>query len=135
GEDPRPGDAVGHLPDRLPRLRDRRRRHRVDRLHRPCRAARAGRRLLGPAAAPGGRSTAGAAVLLGAAVVIVGYLNADRLAQARSFGAETVDVSKGDPRDQIEQILGANEVDCGVAAVGVAAPRDGRASSADETRL
>ena len=26
GEDPRPDDAVGHLPDRLPRLRDRRRR-------------------------------------------------------------------------------------------------------------
>jgi glutathione-independent formaldehyde dehydrogenase len=50
--------------------------------------------------------------------VIVGDLNEDRLAQARSFGVETVDVSKGDPRDQIEQLLGVPEVDCGVDAVG-----------------
>ncbi len=42
----------------------------------------------------------------------------ERLAQARSFGCETVDVSKGDPKDQIEQILGEPEVDCAVDAVG-----------------
>jgi glutathione-independent formaldehyde dehydrogenase len=42
----------------------------------------------------------------------------ERLAQARSFGCETVDVSKGEPKDQIEQILGVPEVDCGVDAVG-----------------
>ena len=30
GEDPRPDDAVGHLPDRLPRLRHGRGRHRLD---------------------------------------------------------------------------------------------------------
>src|SRR5690606_19320277 len=47
-----------------------------------------------------------------------GDLNPDRLAQARSFGCETVDVSQGDPKDQIEQILGTPEVDCGVDAVG-----------------
>jgi threonine dehydrogenase-like Zn-dependent dehydrogenase len=34
GEDPRPDDAVGHLPDRLPRLRQRRCGLRLDRLHR-----------------------------------------------------------------------------------------------------
>lgn len=58
------------------------------------------------------------AQLLGAAVVIVGDLNEDRLAQARSFGCETVNVANGDPADQIEQILGVREVDAGIDAVG-----------------
>ncbi|GGP98382.1 formaldehyde dehydrogenase, glutathione-independent [Streptosporangium pseudovulgare] len=69
-------------------------------------------------AGPVGLAAAASALLLGAAAVIVGDLNADRLAQARSFGCETVDVSQGDPRDQIERILGTSEVDCGVDAVG-----------------
>ena len=34
------------------------------------------------------------------------------------FGCETIDVSKGNPRDQIEQILGVPEVDAAVDAVG-----------------
>ena len=61
---------------------------------------------------------AAAAFLLGASVVIVGDSNKDRLEQARSFGCETVDVSRGEPREQIEQILGVPEVDCGVDCVG-----------------
>ncbi|MGQ7296670.1 formaldehyde dehydrogenase, glutathione-independent [Quadrisphaera sp. KR29] len=69
-------------------------------------------------AGPVGLAAAAGAQLLGAAVVIVGDLNEERLAQARTFGCETVDVSKGDPKDQIEQILGVPEVDCGVDAVG-----------------
>jgi glutathione-independent formaldehyde dehydrogenase len=69
-------------------------------------------------AGPVGLAAATSALLLGAAVVIVADLNEQRLAQARSFGCETVDVSKGDPKDQIEQILGEPEVDCGVDAVG-----------------
>jgi glutathione-independent formaldehyde dehydrogenase len=53
-------------------------------------------------------------------VVIVGDLNADRLAQARSFGCETVDVSQDATlEDQIAQILGRGEVDCAVDAVGL----------------
>ena len=80
-------------------------------------------------AGPVGLAAAASAQLLGAAVVIVGDLNADRLAQARSFGCETVDVSKGDPTDQIEQILGVPEVDCGVDAVGFEA----RGHGADST--
>jgi glutathione-independent formaldehyde dehydrogenase len=59
-----------------------------------------------------------AAQLLGASVVIVGDLIPERLKQARSFGCETVDISKGDPKDQIEQILGVPEVDAAVDAVG-----------------
>jgi glutathione-independent formaldehyde dehydrogenase len=77
-------------------------------------------------AGPVGLAAAASAHLLGAAVVIVGDLNADRLAQARSFGCETVDVSQGDPKDQIEQILGEPEVDCGVDAVGFEARGHGK---------
>jgi glutathione-independent formaldehyde dehydrogenase len=69
-------------------------------------------------AGPVGLATATSAFLLGAAVVIVADLQQERLAQARSFGCETVDVAKGDPRDQIEDIIGVPEVDCAVDAVG-----------------
>jgi glutathione-independent formaldehyde dehydrogenase len=77
-------------------------------------------------AGPVGLAAATAAFLLGAAVVIVGDLNADRLAKARSFGCETVDVSAGEPEDQIEQVLGTPEVDCAVDAVGFEALGHGR---------
>ncbi|MFJ5694826.1 formaldehyde dehydrogenase, glutathione-independent [Arthrobacter sp. NPDC093125] len=76
-------------------------------------------------AGPVGLAAATSAQLLGAAVVIVGDLNADRLTQARSFGCETVDLSKGGPAEQIEQILGVPEVDCGVDAVGFEARAHG----------
>jgi glutathione-independent formaldehyde dehydrogenase len=69
-------------------------------------------------AGPVGLAAASSAMLLGAAAVIVGDMNADRLAQARSFGCETIDLSSGEIADQIEQILGVREVDCGVDAVG-----------------
>ena len=55
GEDPRPGDAVGHLPDRLPRLRQRRRDHRLDRLYRRRRSGRARRGAVGLPARGRGR--------------------------------------------------------------------------------
>jgi glutathione-independent formaldehyde dehydrogenase len=67
---------------------------------------------------PVGLAAAHSAQLLGAAVVIVGDLIPERLAQARSFGCEAIDVSKGEPKDQIEQILGVPEVDAAVDAVG-----------------
>ena len=69
-------------------------------------------------AGPVGLAAATSAMLLGAAAVIVGDMNAGRLAQARSFGCETIDLSVGEIADQIEQILGVREVDCGVDAVG-----------------
>jgi formaldehyde dehydrogenase, glutathione-independent len=69
-------------------------------------------------AGPVGLAAATSAFLLGAAVVIVADLQKERLEQARSFGCETIDVAKGEPRDQIEQILGVPEVDCAVDAVG-----------------
>ncbi|GLY93111.1 formaldehyde dehydrogenase, glutathione-independent [Actinoplanes sp. NBRC 103695] len=76
-------------------------------------------------AGPVGLAAASSAWLLGAAVVVVGDLNEERLAQARSFGCETVNVSEGDPADQVRQILGRDApaigeplVDSAVDAVG-----------------
>jgi glutathione-independent formaldehyde dehydrogenase len=69
-------------------------------------------------AGPVGLAAAHSAQLLGAAVVIVGDLIPERLEQARSFGCEAIDVSKGEPKDQVEQILGVPEVDAAVDAVG-----------------
>jgi glutathione-independent formaldehyde dehydrogenase len=70
-------------------------------------------------AGPVGLACAAASQLLGAAVVIVGDLIPERLAQAKSFGCETVDVSKtASIGDQIAQILKVPEVDCAVDCVG-----------------
>ena len=70
-------------------------------------------------AGPVGLACAAACHLLGAASVIVGDLIPERLAQARSFGCETVDVSKkASVADQIDQILGVPEVDSAVDCVG-----------------
>ncbi len=67
---------------------------------------------------PVGLACAAACQLLGAACVIVGDLISERLAQARSFGCETVDVSKkASIAEQIEQILGVPEVDSAVDCV------------------
>ncbi|WP_214402603.1 formaldehyde dehydrogenase, glutathione-independent [Pseudonocardia lacus] len=77
-------------------------------------------------AGPVGLAAAYSAQLLGAAVVIVGDLNTDRLAQARSFGCETIDVSQDATlEDQVAEILGVNEVDCAVDAVGFEATGHG----------
>ncbi|MEO8220496.1 MAG: formaldehyde dehydrogenase, glutathione-independent [Specibacter sp.] len=76
-------------------------------------------------AGPVGLAAATSAHLLGAAVVIVGDMNADRLAQARTFGCETIDLSQGEPGAQIEQLLGIPEVDCAVDAVGFEAKGHG----------
>ncbi|GAA2724119.1 formaldehyde dehydrogenase, glutathione-independent [Cellulomonas aerilata] len=77
-------------------------------------------------AGPVGLAAATGALLLGAAAVIVGDMNADRLAQARSFGCETVDLTQAGPAEQIEQILGVPEVDCAVDAVGFEARGHGK---------
>ena len=69
-------------------------------------------------AGPVGLAAAYSAMLLGAAVVFVGDLIPERLAQAESFGCVPVDVSKGDPKDQIAEVLGVPEVDAAVDAVG-----------------
>jgi glutathione-independent formaldehyde dehydrogenase len=78
-------------------------------------------------AGPVGLAAAHSAQFLGAAVVIVGDLIPERLEQARSFGCETVDISKGDPKEQIGEILRTtDEVDCAVDAVGFEARGHGK---------
>lgn len=78
-------------------------------------------------AGPVGLAAAYSAHQLGAAVVIVGDLNADRLAQARSFGCETIDISADATlEEQIAEILNTNEVDCAVDAVGFEASGHGQ---------
>jgi len=70
-------------------------------------------------AGPVGLGCAAACHLLGAAVVIVGDMIAERLAQAKSFGCEVVDLRKdASPGEQIEQIVGVPEVDSAVDCVG-----------------
>jgi len=70
-------------------------------------------------AGPVGLAAAASAQLLGAACVIVGDMNAERLAQAKSFGCEVIDLTQeGDMGDKLEVILGAREVDCFVDCVG-----------------
>lgn len=82
-------------------------------------------------AGPVGLACAAACHLLGAAVVIVGDLIPERLAQARTFGCETVDISrKASVAEQIEAILRVPEVDCAVDCVGFEA----RGHGADASR-
>ena len=70
-------------------------------------------------AGPVGLASAASAQLLGAAVVIVGDMIPERLAQARSFGCETIDLTKDAALpDQIAQLLGEPLVDAAVDCVG-----------------
>jgi glutathione-independent formaldehyde dehydrogenase len=78
-------------------------------------------------AGPVGLAAAHSAQLLGAATVIVGDLNEERLQQAKSFGCETVNLSKHDNLGElIEQIVGVPEVDCAIDCVGFEAHGHGR---------
>src|SRR5271157_6571639 len=64
---------------------------------------------------PVGLACAAACHLLGAACVIVGDMIPERLEQARSFGCEAIDLRKPAAlAEQIEQVVGVPEVDCGV---------------------
>ena len=83
-------------------------------------------------AGPVGLASAASCQLLGAACVIVGDLIPERLAQARSFGCETVDLTKdASLADQIDAIVGEPEVDAAVDCVGFEARGHGRDASAE----
>ena len=76
---------------------------------------------------PVGLACAHGCQLLGAACVIVGDLIPERLAQAKSFGCETIDLRESATlAEQIEQIVGVPEVDCGVDCVGFEARGHGK---------
>jgi glutathione-independent formaldehyde dehydrogenase len=83
-------------------------------------------------AGPVGLACAASCQLLGAAVVIVGDMIPERLAQARSFGCETVDLKRDAPiGDQIAAIVGVPEVDAAVDCVGFEARGEGRDSGVE----
>ncbi|ABL69291.1 formaldehyde dehydrogenase, glutathione-independent [Paracoccus denitrificans] len=70
-------------------------------------------------AGPVGLAAAASARILGAAVVMVGDFNKERLEHARKVGFEPVDLSKGDDLpEMIAQITGTPEVDAAIDAVG-----------------
>jgi len=78
-------------------------------------------------AGPVGLASAASCWLLGAACVIVGDMIPERLAQARSFGCETIDLTKdASLGDQIAQIVGVPEVDSAVDCVGFEARGHGK---------
>ena len=78
-------------------------------------------------AGPVGLAAAYSAQLLGAATVIVGDMNADRLKQAASFGCATADLSSGDALAYIiADIVGEPVVDAAIDAVGFEARGHGR---------
>ena len=81
---------------------------------------------------PVGLASAAGSQLLGAALVIVGDLIPERLAQARSFGCETVDLTQDATlAEQIEQIVGETEVDSAVDCVGFEARGHGSESNVE----
>jgi len=70
-------------------------------------------------AGPVGLAAAASARILGAAVVMIGDFNAERLDHARRVGFEPVDLTRGDDLpEMIAQITGSPEVDAAIDAVG-----------------
>ena len=70
-------------------------------------------------AGPVGLAAAHSAQLLGASVVMVGDMNADRLRQAESFGCVGIDLTTdGTLEEKIAEVTGEPEVDAAVDAVG-----------------
>jgi len=70
-------------------------------------------------AGPVGMAAAASAQILGAAVVMVGDMNDERLKHAKNVGFEPIDLKKSDKLEElIEQVVGVPEVDASVDAVG-----------------
>src|SRR6202163_655893 len=84
-------------------------------------------------AGPVGLACAAACQLLGAAVVIVGDMIPERLAQAKSFGCETIDLRKDATlADQIAQIVGEPVVDAAIDCVGFEAHGQGKSAGVEQ---
>jgi glutathione-independent formaldehyde dehydrogenase len=77
-------------------------------------------------AGPVGMAAAASAHILGAAVVLVGDMNAERLAHVKAVGYEPIDLTRdASLEDQIAQIVGKPEVDAAIDAVGFEAKSHG----------
>lgn len=83
-------------------------------------------------AGPVGLAAAASAHILGAAVVMVGDMNKERLAHAKSVGFEPIDLTKSDKLEElIAAVVGVPEVDASVDAVGFEARGHGAQSSTE----
>lgn len=77
-------------------------------------------------AGPVGLAAAASAQILGAAVVMIGDMNADRLGHAKSVGFIPIDLTKSDNLgDLIAAVVGKPEVDAAIDAVGFEARAQG----------
>ncbi len=75
---------------------------------------------------PVGLAAAASAQLLGAAVVMIGDMQEERLKHAKAVGFEAIDLRKSDKLEElIEAVLGVPEVDCAIDAVGFEAHGQG----------
>src|SRR3954453_17675370 len=78
-----------------------------------------GSTVYGAGGGPVGLAAAASAQILGAAVVLIGDMNQERLQHAKSVGFEPVDLTKSDRLEELsEQIVGVPEVDASIDAVG-----------------
>jgi glutathione-independent formaldehyde dehydrogenase len=70
-------------------------------------------------AGPVGLAAAASAQILGAAVVMIGDVNQERLSHAKQVGFESIDLTKSDRlADLIADVVGVPEVDASIDAVG-----------------
>lgn len=77
-------------------------------------------------AGPVGMAAAASAQILGAALIMVGDMNPDRLAHAKKVGFVPIDLTKSDNLgDLIAEVVGKPEVDAAVDAVGFEAKAHG----------
>jgi glutathione-independent formaldehyde dehydrogenase len=78
-------------------------------------------------AGPVGLATAASAYILGAAVVLIGDMNAERLRHAESVGYVPIDLTKSDNLGElIAKVVGKPEVDAAIDAVGFEAKAQGK---------
>src|ERR1700685_767344 len=77
-------------------------------------------------AGPVGLAAAASARMLGAAVVLIGDMNKERLAHARKVGFEPIDLTRHDRLGElVADVLGVPEVDCAIDCVGFEAKAQG----------
>src|SRR5665213_887483 len=77
-------------------------------------------------AGPVGLAAAASAQILGAAVVMIGDMNQERLQHAKKVGFEPIDLTKSDKlEDLIAQVVGVPEVDAAIDCVGFEAHAHG----------
>src|SRR6266436_3223906 len=77
-------------------------------------------------AGPVGLAAAASARILGAAAVLIGDMNQERLAHARNVGFEPIDLTRHDRLGElVADVLGVPEVDCAIDCVGFEAKAQG----------